>query len=58
MRTRPKLLVDFFDPLLKACQLETEGRRENVDIRFKVQRKGSFFPDAVQIRSLALDAEL
>lgn len=58
MRTRPKLLVVFFDPLLKACQLETEGRRENVDIRFKVQRKGSFLPDAVQIRSLALDAEL
>ncbi len=58
MRMRPNLVVQFFDPLLEACQLETEGRRENVDIRFRVRRKGSFLPNAVPIRSLALDAEL
>lgn len=58
MRTRPKLFVEFFDPLLEACQLDTEERRKNVDIRFRVRRKGSFLPDAVPIRSLALDAEL
>jgi len=58
MRTRPKLSLEFFDPLLEACQLDTEERRENVDIRFRVRRKGSFLPDAVPIRSVALDAEL
>lgn len=41
MRTRPKLLVEFFDPSLEACQLETEERRENVDIPFRVRRKGT-----------------
>jgi|APAra7269097501_1048564.scaffolds.fasta_scaffold00070_13 hypothetical protein len=58
MRARPKLSVEFFDPLLEACPLETEARRENVDIRFRVRRKGSFLPHAVPIRTLTLDAEL
>ncbi|RDK01621.1 hypothetical protein [Paraburkholderia lacunae] len=58
MRTRPKLLVDFFDPSFELCEIDVEPRRENVDIRFRVRRKGSFLPDAVPIRRLTLDADI